>query len=55
MNRRLLAIAAAGLLSVCAPYDHEIAPAPISSARYDGWLHSKLAKEHGQLLGASNG
>jgi hypothetical protein len=55
MNRRLLAIAAAGILSACAPYDHEIAPAPISSARYDGRLYSKLAKEHGQLLGASNG
>src|SRR6478672_11579183 len=34
-----------GLLSACAPYASDISPAPISSARYDGWSCSKLAKE----------
>jgi hypothetical protein len=25
------------VLSACAPYASDISPAPISSARYDGW------------------
>jgi hypothetical protein len=41
----VVAFATAGLLSACAPYAHDIAPAPISGARYDGWSCSKLAKE----------
>jgi hypothetical protein len=34
-----------GLLSACAPYAHDITPAAISSARYDGWACAKLTKE----------
>lgn len=45
LKATISALAIAGLLSACAPYAHDIAPAPISSARYDGWSCSKLAKE----------
>ena len=33
------------LLAACASYTSEIAPAPISATRYDGWGCRKLVKE----------
>lgn len=39
-------VAAASLiLCACAPHARNIAPSPISSARYDGWSCKKLGKE----------
>ena len=38
---------AAGVIALagCAPHASDIAPAPISTARYDGWSCPKLRKE----------
>ena len=38
-------IALSSLLVGCAPYARDISPAPISTARYDGWDCPKLQKE----------
>ena len=46
MKRNTAVILAALLsLAACAPHAANISPAPISTARYDGWSCAKLAKE----------
>ena len=44
MIRKMIPVLAA-CLAACAPHASEIAPAPISDARYDGWSCEKLKKE----------
>ena len=44
-SKMLFCFALASLIAACAPRASEIAPAPISALRYDGWSCEKLKKE----------
>lgn len=52
--RTLFLLLTATILTGCASHSHEIAPAPISTTRYDGWGCRKLVKESAFIQDALN-